>query len=317
MLDALVAEARLRWGLDPADGLQVVAAEGLVAAPIEPSRPLLIVPAGDARSGAEASRATPLPGRNGPGGDDRPRGPRPAVPGRPRRRAVGRGRNRDGRVPARGRLGGPLYLAPIAPELPSPGHGRCPGSAPAAPAGRLPVGPRADPHLAPEAPARGGLRGLRRARGRRDAGAGRGARRPVAPGRAPRAARGRGRHLRPGRRPGALATKIVRRHPHVFGDAVARTASDVNRQWERIKAAERADAGRPQRRRARSTASARRCRRWPPARRCRSGPPTSATTGRPSTASSTRSSRRPRSCARPRRRRERGPRSSATCCSCW
>ena len=40
-----------------------------------------------------------------------------------------------------------------------------------------------------------------------------------------------------------LATKIVRRHPHVFGDAEARTASDVNRQWERIKATERADAG--------------------------------------------------------------------------
>ena len=40
-----------------------------------------------------------------------------------------------------------------------------------------------------------------------------------------------------------LATKIVRRHPHVFGDADAATASDVNRQWERIKADERADAG--------------------------------------------------------------------------
>src|SRR5439155_5992371 len=38
----------------------------------------------------------------------------------------------------------------------------------------------------------------------------------------------------------SIATKIVRRHPHVFGDAVARTASDVNRQWERIKADERA-----------------------------------------------------------------------------
>jgi len=37
-----------------------------------------------------------------------------------------------------------------------------------------------------------------------------------------------------------LAAKIVRRHPHVFGDAEARTASDVNRQWERIKAVERA-----------------------------------------------------------------------------
>ncbi len=38
----------------------------------------------------------------------------------------------------------------------------------------------------------------------------------------------------------AISSKIVRRHPHVFGDAEARTATDVNRQWERIKAAERA-----------------------------------------------------------------------------
>jgi ATP diphosphatase len=43
----------------------------------------------------------------------------------------------------------------------------------------------------------------------------------------------------------AIASKIVRRHPHVFGDAVARTASDVNRQWERIKADERAAAAEP------------------------------------------------------------------------
>src|SRR6185312_16016302 len=40
----------------------------------------------------------------------------------------------------------------------------------------------------------------------------------------------------------AIASKIVRRHPHVFGEAEARTASDVNRQWERIKAAEREEA---------------------------------------------------------------------------
>jgi MazG family protein len=40
----------------------------------------------------------------------------------------------------------------------------------------------------------------------------------------------------------AIASKIVRRHPHVFGEAEARTASDVNRQWERIKAGERAAA---------------------------------------------------------------------------
>jgi tetrapyrrole methylase family protein/MazG family protein len=40
----------------------------------------------------------------------------------------------------------------------------------------------------------------------------------------------------------AIARKIVRRHPHVFGDAVAKTAADVNRQWERIKGEERAEA---------------------------------------------------------------------------
>ncbi len=32
----------------------------------------------------------------------------------------------------------------------------------------------------------------------------------------------------------------MRRHPHVFGDADVRTATDVNRQWARIKQAERA-----------------------------------------------------------------------------
>ena len=62
MLDALLAEARLRWGLDPAAGVQVVTAEGLVAAPIEPSRPLLIVPAaalGPAPEGWSSRRRSP------------------------------------------------------------------------------------------------------------------------------------------------------------------------------------------------------------------------------------------------------------------
>jgi MazG family protein len=43
-----------------------------------------------------------------------------------------------------------------------------------------------------------------------------------------------------------VVTKIVRRHPHVFGDAEARTAGDVVRNWERLKADERgADDARP------------------------------------------------------------------------
>ena len=39
----------------------------------------------------------------------------------------------------------------------------------------------------------------------------------------------------------ALGAKIVRRHPHVFGDVEASTAEQVLRNWERIKAAERGD----------------------------------------------------------------------------
>jgi len=40
-----------------------------------------------------------------------------------------------------------------------------------------------------------------------------------------------------------LVRKIVRRHPHVFGDASAATTRDVQRNWEAIKAGERAVAG--------------------------------------------------------------------------
>jgi MazG family protein len=41
----------------------------------------------------------------------------------------------------------------------------------------------------------------------------------------------------------SIMTKIVRRHPHVFGDGAARTADEVTRAWEDIKADERAGAG--------------------------------------------------------------------------
>lgn len=39
-----------------------------------------------------------------------------------------------------------------------------------------------------------------------------------------------------------IADKLIRRHPHVFGDAEARTAGAVRGSWERIKAEERAGA---------------------------------------------------------------------------
>ncbi|HET6744322.1 MAG TPA: nucleoside triphosphate pyrophosphohydrolase [Candidatus Limnocylindria bacterium] len=40
-----------------------------------------------------------------------------------------------------------------------------------------------------------------------------------------------------------LGAKIVRRHPHVFGDVEVADAAEVLRNWESIKAGERADAG--------------------------------------------------------------------------
>lgn len=41
----------------------------------------------------------------------------------------------------------------------------------------------------------------------------------------------------------AVTAKIIARHPHVFGEVEAATASDVQRNWEQLKAAERAAAG--------------------------------------------------------------------------
>ncbi len=41
----------------------------------------------------------------------------------------------------------------------------------------------------------------------------------------------------------AIADKMVRRHPHVFADGDAKTATDVTKSWERIKAEERAKSG--------------------------------------------------------------------------
>ncbi len=39
----------------------------------------------------------------------------------------------------------------------------------------------------------------------------------------------------------AVAEKLIRRHPHVFGDGTAKTADDVKRRWDEIKADEKKD----------------------------------------------------------------------------
>ncbi|MEN9359212.1 MAG: hypothetical protein RL095_747 [Verrucomicrobiota bacterium] len=41
----------------------------------------------------------------------------------------------------------------------------------------------------------------------------------------------------------SITEKMIRRHPHVFGEAACHSASDVEAQWEVIKAAEKADKG--------------------------------------------------------------------------
>ncbi len=46
----------------------------------------------------------------------------------------------------------------------------------------------------------------------------------------------------------SVMTKIVRRHPHVFGDVVADSSADVLRNWEQIKAGERASRSAARRR---------------------------------------------------------------------
>jgi MazG family protein len=45
----------------------------------------------------------------------------------------------------------------------------------------------------------------------------------------------------------AIAEKLVRRHPHVFGDGTAKTSDDVKRRWDEIKADEKKASGKPQR----------------------------------------------------------------------
>jgi tetrapyrrole methylase family protein/MazG family protein len=250
VLDALVAEARVRWGLDLAAGLQIIAAETLVRTPLEPSRPALIVPAAVLRIDVQASAAATsssgdlapvLAGRHGPGGDD------PLAVLRrlyPADHPVGRfGAAESATVGdlTAADLGGPLYLRPVAPELAFASPWAMPWISYRL---RLPDGCPWDREQTHES-----LRNhlLEEAYEVYDA---------LGAGPTPALAEELGDlllqvilHAQLAAEAGvfdltdvnaAIASKIVRRHPHVFGDAEARTASDVNRQWERIKADERA-----------------------------------------------------------------------------
>ncbi len=244
MLDALVAEARIRWGLDASAGLQVVAPERLASFPVEPSRPLLVVPLGVLRAAAPADGdVPPLPGRHSPADQAAL-----AVLARiyPAEHLVGRLG-----VPETATVGeltpaafaGALYLGPVAPEL-----------APASPWAlpwivdrlRRPDGcpwDREQTHVSLKKHL------LEEAYEVYDA---------LGDEATPELAGELGDlllqivlHAQLAAEAGVfdmtdvqaeIGRKIVRRHPHVFGDTHVKTASDVNRQWEQIKRAEREEA---------------------------------------------------------------------------
>lgn len=244
MLDALVAEARLRWGLDPAEGFQVFAMERLVAAPLEPSRPLLAVPLTTLRAGSSGVEAVaPLPGRAGPSGRE------PLTLLRrlyPADHPIGRFGAADGTTVASlaaADLGSALYVAPLAPEDAITGPWAMPWIADRL---RQPDGCPWDREQTHTSLRKHLLEEAYEVYDALEAGA------------TMELAGELGDlwlqivlHAQLAAEAGvfdlvdvqtAIASKIVRRHPHVFGDAVATTTSDVGRQWERIKADERASA---------------------------------------------------------------------------
>jgi MazG family protein len=242
VLDALVAEARIRWGLDPSAGLQVIAPERLATFPVEPSRPLLIVPLGVLR-GIDGASAEPLPGRHAPSDQTASSVlarlyPTDHVVGR-----IGAAETTTVGELTSAAFAGALYLGPATPEL-----------APASPwalpwiAARLrrPDGcpwDREQTHVSLKRHL------LEEAYEVYDA---------LGDEATPELAGELGDlllqivlHAQLAAEAGVfdmtdvqaeIGRKIVRRHPHVFGDARVETAGDVNRQWEQIKRAEREEA---------------------------------------------------------------------------
>jgi MazG family protein len=243
VLDALIAEARIRWGLDPAAGLQVVVPERLAAFPLEPSQPLLVVPRAVFRGAAAADAAHPAE----------------PVAGRHAVRDAGPAQVLARLYPAGhtvGRIGlaetitvgeltedafaGALYLPPASPDQAT----ATPWSLPwiAARLRREDGCPwdREQTHLTLKKHL------LEEAYEAYDA---------LSDPATPELAGELGDlllqivlHAQLAAEAGIfdltdvqaeIGRKIVRRHPHVFADAQAPTAGDVNRQWEQIKRAER------------------------------------------------------------------------------
>ncbi len=244
MLDALLAEARLRWAFDPGRGLAIVVSERLTATPLEPAVPTLVVPAARLRLAAPDGSVEPLPGRHGPGGSEPIALLRRLYPadhpvgriGIPEGTTIGELVRED--------LTGPLYLGPVDPvaDVASPwgmpwisARLRAPGGCPW---DREQTHESLRNHLLEEAYEVYDALGAEAT--------------PELAGELGDLLLQIVLHAQLAAEAGvfdmtdvwaAIASKIVRRHPHVFGESEARTASDVNRQWERIKQGERAAAG--------------------------------------------------------------------------
>ena len=243
MLDAFVAEARIRWRLDPAAGLQIATPERLSSTPVEPSRPLLLVPLALLRAGGAAPAGeSPLPGRHAPSESGAAAVLRRLYPADHAVGRIGMAETTSIGLLDEAALATPLFVPPLAPEraLASPwalpwicNRLRQPDGCPW---DREQTHASLKKHLLEEAyEVYDALEG--------------GATLDLA-----------GElgdlylqivlHAQLAAEAGVfdltdveetISRKIVRRHPHVFGDAKVATASDVNRQWEQIKRAERED----------------------------------------------------------------------------
>jgi len=238
VLDALVAEARSRWGLDLSAGLQVIVAEALVATPLEASRPALLVPA-SVLDVSVPGEVEPLPGRHGPDGRDPVAVLRRLYPADHVVRPIPGAATTVAQLTAAD-LGGPLYLPPIAPELAAAGPWGMPYISERL---RRPDGCPWDREQTHESLRKHLLEETYEVYDALEAGA------------TPGLAEELGDlllqvilHAQLAAEAGifdladvqaSIARKILRRHPHVFGDATAATSADVSRQWERIKADER------------------------------------------------------------------------------
>jgi tetrapyrrole methylase family protein/MazG family protein len=244
VLDAFVAEARIRWGLDPTAGLQIATADRLAETPIEPARPLLLVPLTALHvMGPDTAVESPLPGRHAPADRSalailRRLYPADHIVGRVGMAEATTVGELDAAV-----LAGPLYLAPVAPERATASPWALPWIAARL---RQPDGCPWDREQTHQSLKKHLLEEAYEVYDILDGGA------------TPELAGELGDlylqivlHAQLAAEAGifdmtdveeAISRKIVRRHPHVFGDARVSTTSDVNRQWEQIKRAEREEA---------------------------------------------------------------------------